>query len=98
MKPQQLIFQASLFASFALIAQEIEPLDEDFLLFLAEGIEVDGEWKDPISLANLSELDEMPSDEIAWVAEQDIEVLETMTAELSNEDTEPGSTSGDENE
>lgn len=94
MKPQQLIFQVSLFASYALIAQEIEPLDEDFLLFLAEGMEVDGEWKDPLSLANLSELDEMPSEEISWVAEQDQTALKEMT-----EDVDPGrSNDGDEYE
>ena len=94
MKPRQLIFQVSLFASWTLVAQEIEPLDEDFLLFLAEGMEVDGEWKDPMSLANLSELDDMPSDEIAWVAEQEKTELEAMISEVAD----GGSTSGDENE
>jgi hypothetical protein len=90
MKPQQLIFQVSLFASCALFAQELEPLEEDFLLFLAEGMEVDGDWKDPMSLANLSELDEMPSDEIAWVAEQDQSALEEITQDVDSGSSNDG--------
>lgn len=107
MKHPQLIFQVSLaaFISGPLtcpVAQaqgeqpevEIAPLDEDFLLFLAEGMEVDGEWKDPMTLASLSDLDEMPRDEIAWVAEQDKTKLASMTEEV----VDSGSKDGEENE
>lgn len=71
-----------------------EPLDEAFLLFLAEGMEVYGEWKDPMTLADLSDLEQIPSEEIAWVAEQDRTELETMTQDL----VDSRSTDGDENE
>lgn len=73
---------------------EIAPLDEDFLLFLAEGMEVEGEWKDPMTLASLSDLDEIPSEEIAWVAEQDKTTLTSMTEEV----VDGGSKDGEENE
>lgn len=45
--------------------------DEAFLLFLADGFEVDGNWQDPMTLARLTELDkDIPEDELSWIADQ----------------------------
>jgi hypothetical protein len=58
------------------LAQDAEPLSEAFLLFLAEGIEVDGEWQDPVtlaaSLAEMTGLQEISDDELVLIAEQDV--------------------------
>jgi|SaaInl5LU_22_DNA_1037371.scaffolds.fasta_scaffold02042_11 hypothetical protein len=63
------------FISLAL-AQDSEPLDEAFLMFLAEGMEVDGEWHDPMLLASMAELQDVPEDELTWISEQEIAQLE----------------------
>ena len=60
------------------LAQDAEPLSEAFLMFLAEGIEVDGEWQDPITLANMASLQEVPQEELAWIAEQELAELEEI--------------------
>lgn len=94
MTRQRLIFRVSLMlASGALtpvlVAQESDLPDEGFLLFLAAGMEVGGEWQDPMTLASLAELNEVPSDELVWVAEQDDEVFETISNEvIDGEDDE----------
>ena len=66
------------------LAQDAEPLSEAFLLFLAEGIEVDGEWQDPITLASMAALQEVPDDELAWVADREVEELESMSDEFED--------------
>lgn len=39
-------------------AQESESvLNEDFLIFLASGMEIEGEWQDPLSLGEMAEVE-----------------------------------------
>lgn len=61
------------------LAQDAEPLTEAFLLFLAEGVEVDGEWQDPVSLAGMAALQDLPEDELVWIAERDTAELDEIS-------------------
>lgn len=58
------------------LAQDAEPLSEAFLLFLAEGVEVDGEWQDPVTLATtlteMTGMQEISDDELVLIAEQEV--------------------------
>ena len=65
-------------------AQDIQPLDEAFLLFLAGGVEVDGEWRDPMSLLEMAELSEVPEERLA-----EVESAEALNeAQADGEDNE----------
>lgn len=65
-------------SAYPSIAQE-SALDEEFLLFLANGLEMDGEWQDPISLGEMLEVeavagntaDDLPDGETDLAREED---------------------------
>ena len=50
------------------------------MLFLAEGVEINGEWQDPLTIAGtvtgMTELHNVPEDELARIAERDATELE----------------------
>lgn len=71
------------------LAQDAEPLSEAFLLFLAEGVEVDGEWQDPLTIAGtvtgMAELHDVSEDELVRIAERDTAGLEEINNGDNNE-------------
>lgn len=64
------------------LAQDAEPLSEAFLLFLAEGVEVDGEWQDPLTIAGtvagMTELHDLSEDQLVLIAGRDPAELEEI--------------------
>lgn len=84
-----MIYTLALTSGVNLIAQEISELDEAFLLFLANGVEVEGKWQDPMSITesigDISGLSASLNDEIAWITEQDSEQLQELSSPESNE-------------
>lgn len=64
----------SLMLSFiaATTANAQEALEEDFLLFLANGMEIDGSWQDPVSLSEMAEVQAMNDETNELSGEQEI--------------------------
>ncbi len=63
------------------LAQDGELPTEAFLVFLAGGMELDGEWYDPMMLANMAELQEVPEDELVWIADEGLAEIETANGD-----------------
>lgn len=56
----------------ATAANAQEALEEDFLLFLANGMEIDGSWQDPVSLSEMAEVQAMNDETNELSGEQEI--------------------------
>ena len=64
------------------IAQSPPELEEDFLLFLAGGADLDGQWRDPMTIVEMSDVqNDLFREELDWISERSEEELHSLYQE-----------------